>query len=60
MPCRVLRHRKCSTPKTSQLRQNSDIKKTAAALRTLRQRGLAEREGTPDMADDCTRRDLPL
>jgi hypothetical protein len=41
----ALRHRKCSTPRLA-IEAKLDIKKTAAALRTLRQLGLAEREGT--------------
>ena len=41
----ALRHRKCSTPKLA-IEAKLDIKKTAAALRTLTQLGLAEREGT--------------
>ena len=45
----ALRHRKCSTPRLA-VEAKLDIKKTAAALRTLRQLGLAEREGTRDMA----------
>src|SRR5271166_6790227 len=41
----ALRHRKCSTPRLA-IEAKLDIKKTAAALRTLTQQGLAEREGT--------------
>ena len=41
----ALRHRKCSTPRLA-IEAKLDIKKTAAALRTLTQLGLAEREGT--------------
>ena len=41
----ALRHRKCSTSRIA-IEAKLDIKKTAAALRTLAQLGLAEREGT--------------
>ena len=41
----ALRHRKSSTSKIA-IEANLDIKKTAAALRTLAQLGLAERDGT--------------
>src|SRR5580693_3777380 len=41
----ALRHRKCSTPRLA-IEAKLDIKKTAAALHTLTQLGLAEREGT--------------
>jgi predicted transcriptional regulator len=41
----ALRHRKYSTPRLA-IEAKLDIKKTAAALRTLTQLGLAEREGT--------------
>jgi hypothetical protein len=37
----ALRHRKCSTPRLA-IEAKLDIKKTAAALRTLTQLGLAE------------------
>jgi len=41
----ALRHRKSSASKIA-IEAKLDIKKTAAALRTLTQLGLAEREGT--------------